>query len=113
MTGNAWALGTPPSYPAPGANGTYRIRFKIDWNSIDPGGQLAADGTATGANGIIANGGQIVDALLTITGGAETGINSLNTESKTKDVMYDLSGRRLNAAPAQGVFILNGKTVIR
>lgn len=113
ITGNDRAVVNPPSFTAPGTNGTYRIRFKIDWNSIDPGGQLAADGTASGANGIIANGGQIVDALLTITGGAETGINSLNTESKTKDVMYDLSGRRLNAAPAQGVFILNGKTVIR
>ena len=113
LTGDARAVVNPPSFTAPGTNGTYRIRFKIDWNSIDPGGQLAADGTATGANGILANGGQIVDALLTITGGEETGINSLNTESKTKDVMYDLSGRRLNAAPAQGVFILNGKTVIR
>ena len=113
ITGNDRAVVNPPSFTAPSTNGTYRIRFKIDWNSIDPGGQLAADGTATGANGIIANGGQIVDALLTITGGEETGINSLNTESKTKDVMYDLSGRRLNAAPAQGVFILNGKTVIR
>ena len=113
ITGNDRAVVNPPSFTAPSTNGTYRIRFKIDWNSIDPGGQLASDGTATGANGIIANGGQIVDALLTITGGAETGINSLNTESKTKDVMYDLSGRRLNAAPAQGVFILNGKTVIR
>ena len=113
ITGNDRAVVNPPSFTAPGTNGTYRIRFKIDWNSIDPGGQLAADGTASGANGILANGGQIVDALLTITGGAETGINSLNTESKTKDVMYDLSGRRLNAAPAQGVFILNGKTVIR
>ena len=113
ITGDNRAVVNPPSFTAPGTNGTYRIRFKIDWNSIDPGGQLAADGTATGANGILANGGQIVDALLTITGGAETGINSLSTESKTKDVMYDLSGRRLNAAPAQGVFILNGKTVIR
>ena len=113
ITGNDRAVVNPPSFTAPGTNGTYRIRFKIDWNSIDPGGQLAADGTATGANGILANGGQIVDALLTITGGEETGINSLNTESKTKDVMYDLSGRRLNAAPVQGVFILNGKTVIR
>ena len=113
ITGDNRAVVNPPSFTAPGTNGTYRIRFKIDWNSIDPGGQLAADGTATGANGIIANGGQIVDALLTITGGAETGINSLNTESKTKDVMYDLSGRRLNAAPAQGVFILNGKKVIK
>lgn len=113
ITGNNRAVVNPPSFTAPGTNGTYRIRFKIDWNSVDPGGQLAADGTASGANGILANGGQIVDALLTITGGEETGINSLNTESKTKDVMYDLSGRRLNAAPAQGVFILNGKTVIR
>lgn len=113
LTGNARAVVNPPSFTAPGTNGTYRIRFKIDWNSVDPGGQLAADGTASGANGILANGGQIVDALLTITGGEETGINSLNTESKTKDVMYDLSGRRLNAAPAQGVFILNGKKVIK
>lgn len=113
LTGDARAVVNPPSFTAPGTNGTYRIRFKIDWNSIDPGGQLAADGTATGTNGIIANGGQIVDALLTITGGIDTGIDNLHTENKTKDVMYDLSGRRLNAAPAQGVFILNSKKVIK
>lgn len=113
ITGNARNVINPPSFTAPGTNGTYRIRFKTDWNSVDPGGQLAADDTASGANGILANGGQIVDALLTITGGIDTGIDNLNTESKTKDVMYDLSGRRLNAAPAQGVFILNGKKVIK
>ena len=66
ISGDARANINPPSFTAPTVPGTYRIRFKVDWNSVDPGGQLAADGTVTGSNGIAANGGYILDATLEV-----------------------------------------------
>ncbi len=66
ISGDARANINPPSFTAPTTPGTYRIRFKVDWNSVDPGGQKAADGTITGSNGIAANGGYIVDATLVV-----------------------------------------------
>ena len=54
------------SVPAPG---TYRMRYLVDWpadNTDEPGGRLADDGTPTGSNGIIANGGSITDVLLEV-----------------------------------------------
>ncbi len=44
--------------------GTYRCRFKLDWNNIDPKGSVA-DPDAS-ANGILADGGAIVDFNLTV-----------------------------------------------
>lgn len=41
--------------PADLAPGTYKMRFKIDWNSIDPGGATVA------GNDIVTNGGAILD----------------------------------------------------
>ena len=100
-----------PEFTAPAKAGKYRIRFKYDWNSVDPGGQLAADGTPTGSNGILANGGAIVDAILEVTD-AQTGIEGVTTETN-KDVIYDLSGRRLNETPAKGVYIKNNKKYVK
>ncbi len=94
-----------PSFIAPATKGDYRIRFKLDWNSIDPGGQIAADGTCNGTNGFLANGGSIVDATLRVT--EPSGIESVETESG-KTIIYDLQGRKLNGIPAQGIYIKNG-----
>lgn len=66
ITGNNRDVLNPPSFVAPQQPGEYRIRFKVDWNSVDPGGQIAADGTCTGKNGILANGGVIFDATLRV-----------------------------------------------
>ena len=69
ITGSSRNLGstvTNPVFKAPTTPGTYCIRFKLDWNSINPGGQVAADGTCTGANGILANGGGIIDMTLKV-----------------------------------------------
>ena len=60
----------PPSFTAPTTPGTYRIRFKVDWNSVDPGGQRAEDGTIFGHNGIGYTGGCILDATLVVEGDA-------------------------------------------
>lgn len=44
--------------------------------------------------------------------GETTGIRELTTDSSKTDVMFDLMGRRVNQ-PTKGLFILNGKKVIK
>lgn len=55
---------TLPTFAIPSdlTPGIYRMRYKIDWNDIDPGGSIAT------GNHIISNGGGIVDVLLNIHG---------------------------------------------
>lgn len=51
-----------PSFTIPSnlAKGIYRMRYKLDWNEIDPGGNISGD------NSILGNGGGIVEVLLNI-----------------------------------------------
>ncbi len=100
-----------PSFTAPAVEGDYRIRFKMDWNGIDAGGQLAANGTCSGTNGFLTNSGSIVDAVLRVTS-STTGIEIVEAENGNSKI-YDLSGRELNAAPAKGVYIMNNKKVVK
>lgn len=53
---------SPPAFtlPATLAPGTYRLRFKVDWDNIDAGGNMGA------TNNIVSNGGGIIDAYLRI-----------------------------------------------
>lgn len=53
---------TPPPFVIPStlAPGTYRLRFKVDWDNIDAGGNMSSN------NSIIANGGGIIDTQLRI-----------------------------------------------
>ena len=53
----------PPAFTIPEdlEPGVYMMRWKIDWNSCDPGGRVDE------ANSIIKNGGAIVDVLLKVT----------------------------------------------
>ena len=111
ISGDGRNVLNPPSFVAPDAPGTYRIRFKVDWNSVDPGGQKALDGTCTGANGILANGGVILDATLIVTDEG-TGIDSTLAEKDGK-VCYDLSGRRVEKPAANGVYVENGRKVMK
>ena len=116
LTGQARNVLNPPSFTAPSEAGTYRIRFKVDWNSVDAGGQLAADGTPTGANAILANGGFIVDAILNVSStqdpdDPDTSVNAINGTNKT-EILYDMSGRKSTAK--RGVFVTEkGKKVIK
>lgn len=41
-----------------------------------------------------------------------TGIDGITTDKRTDDVVYDLSGRRMTN-PGKGVYIINGKKVLR
>ncbi len=94
-----------PEFVAPSKPGTYRMRFKTDWSNIDPAGD--ADGKF---DDFKQNGGQIVDVLLEVV--APDGIEALEGETKAASI-YDLSGRKLNAEPAKGIYIKNNKKVIR
>lgn len=111
ITGSDRAKTDPPSFTAPTEPGLYHIRYKLDWNSVDAGGQIAADGTCTGHNGILANGGYIVDALLEVTTD-DTGIEATETTGQNRP-MYDLSGRRLTKAPAHGIYIIGNRKVMK
>ena len=111
LTGGARNTMKCPPFVAPVKAGDYRIRFKMDWNSVDAGGQVAADGTCTGANGILANGGSIVDATLRVTEGAGIVPSTLNPQPSTQ--MYDLQGRRVSAAAKHGVYIVGGAKVVK
>lgn len=52
----------PPTFTVPAdlKPGVYRLRFKVDWSSVDPGGNTAS------GNDIIKNGGVIVDTRLIV-----------------------------------------------
>ena len=68
VSGNARNTLNPPAFTIPAnlENGIYRMRYKIDWNSIDPGGNTDSN------NLISANGGAIVDVRLNIHGETTT-----------------------------------------
>lgn len=55
-----------PTFTAPTTPGTYCIRFKLDWDNIDPAGRIGDNGTCTGNNGILKNGGGIIDMTLKV-----------------------------------------------
>lgn len=64
LTTGARNVLNPPSFTLPASleEGDYVVRFKVDWNSIDPAGdQNAANGD------FMSNGGAIVDATLHVT----------------------------------------------
>ncbi len=63
-----------PAFTAPTTPGTYRIRFKVDWDNIDAGGSVAT------GNYILNNGGGIYDATLEVVEPVVDGISTINAE---------------------------------
>ena len=63
-----------PSFTAPTEPGTYRIRFKVDWDNIDAGGSVLS------TNHILNNGGGIYDATLEVVAPVVDGISTINAE---------------------------------
>ncbi len=128
-SGSILTEGRIPSFTLPEnlEAGNYRMRFKLDWNSIDPCGNNASD------NLISANGGYIIDFTLQIEN--TTNIDKVQTSEKLfyhngyihtnaegEIQVYDLNGRLIkhtNSTPvdvanlAKGVYIVkaNGKTL--
>ena len=66
VTNNPGGTINNPAFTAPTTPGTYCIRFKLDWDNIDPAGRIGDDGTCTGNNGILANRGGIIDMTLKV-----------------------------------------------
>ena len=64
-----------PSFTAPTTLGTYRIRFKVDWDNIDAGGSVLS------TNHILNNGGGIYDATLEVVEPVVDGISTINVEA--------------------------------
>ena len=63
-----------PAFTAPTTPGTYRIRFKVDWDNIDAGGSVLS------TNHILNNGGGIYDATLEVVEPVTDGISTINAE---------------------------------
>ena len=64
-----------PSFTAPTTPGTYRIRFKVDWDNIDAGGSVIS------GNHILNNGGGIYDATLEVVEPVVDGISTIEAEA--------------------------------
>ena len=64
ITGNNRNTLVMPSFtlPADMAHGVYRMRYKVDWNSVDPAGCIDQ------SNSILNNGGGIIDVMLNVHG---------------------------------------------
>ena len=70
LTGDARNTYVAPSFKAPAKAGEYRIRFKIDWNCILPGG----------SSSILSDGGGVWDATLKVVEPVTDGISTINAE---------------------------------
>lgn len=68
--------------------GTYRIRFKVDWNSVDAGGCVIA------TNNILNNGGGIYDATLVVKD-VTNGIDSINAEAANAE-LFTVDGVKIS-----------------
>lgn len=77
-----------PSFTAPAEEGTYRIRFKVDWNSIDAGGCVVS------GNNILNNGGGIYDATLVVKD-ITNGIDSINAEAANAE-LFTVDGVKIS-----------------
>lgn len=77
-----------PSFTAPAEEGTYRIRFKVDWNSVDAGGCVVS------GNNILNNGGGIYDATLVVKDVTD-GIDSINAEAANAE-LFTVDGVKIS-----------------
>ena len=87
LTGDARNTYAAPSFKAPAKAGEYRIRFKIDWNCILPGGSST----------ILENGGGVWDATLKVVEPVVDGISTINAEAANGEAqLFTIDGVKLN-----------------
>ena len=80
-----------PSFTAPTEPGTYRIRFKVDWDNIDAGGSVLS------TNHILNNGGGIYDATLEVVAPVVDGISTINAEVANGEAqLYTVDGVQIS-----------------
>lgn len=78
----------PPAFTIPSdlTPGIYRMRYKVDWNDIDPGGSVRA------GNHILENGGGVVDVLLNVHGDQVT----VNQDNRNGAVLLASTGEPID-----------------
>ena len=87
LTGDARNTYAAPSFKAPAKAGEYRIRFKIDWNCILPGGSST----------ILENGGGVWDATLKVVEPVVDGISTINAEAANGEAqLFTIDGVKLS-----------------
>ena len=86
LTGEARNTYAAPSFKAPAKAGEYRIRFKIDWNCILPGG----------SSSILSDGGGVWDATLKVVEPVVDGISTINAEAANGVQFFTVDGVKLN-----------------
>ncbi len=87
LTGDARNTYAAPSFKAPAKAGEYRIRFKIDWNCILPGGSST----------ILEDGGGVWDATLKVVEPVVDGISTINVEAANGEAqLFTIDGVKLN-----------------
>ena len=87
LTGDARNTYAAPSFKAPAKAGEYRIRFKLDWNCILPGG----------SSSILSDGGGIWDATLNVVEPVVDGISTINAETANGEAqLFTVDGVKLN-----------------
>ncbi len=78
ISGESRSVLNPPTFKAPTKPGLYRMRYKVDWNSIDPKGDNNSNfgGTIAGTDG------SIIDVLLLVEEPASSisGMQTFNSE---------------------------------
>ena len=80
-----------PAFTAPTEPGTYRIRFKVDWDNIDAGGSVVS------GNHILNNGGGIYDATLEVVAPVTDGISTINAEVANGEAqLFTVDGVKLS-----------------
>ena len=87
LTGDARNTYAAPSFKAPAKAGEYRIRFKLDWNCILPGG----------SSSILSDGGGIWDATLKVVEPVVDGISTINAETANGEAqLFTIDGVKLS-----------------
>ena len=86
LTGDARNTYAAPSFKAPAKAGEYRIRFKLDWNCILPGG----------SSSILSDGGGVWDATLKVVEPVVDGISTINAETANGVQLFTIDGVKLS-----------------
>ncbi|MBP3744476.1 MAG: hypothetical protein J6I34_03565 [Prevotella sp.] len=94
---NAGNTITMPSFTIPSdlQSGRYRMRFKVDWNSLDAAGNNATD------NAIWNNGGAIVDVILKVTGSNDVSVKLANSRNGN---IQDSNGNAITSGGVTGTY---------
>ena len=71
ISGDGRSVLDPPAFVAPTVPGIYRMRYKVDWNSIDPKG----DNNSNFGGTIADTDGAIVDVMLRVGDASASGVN--------------------------------------